>query len=99
MSVALVFVVAAVLLAILFVLLVIFLGTREPRAGRKRREAGDRVRVGDAEEQHERSQSRQAGVKAAHVAGVKTAHAKGSSKVGPDDPSDAPDTTSTAGGS
>jgi hypothetical protein len=91
MSVALAIVVVAVLLAILFVLLVIFLGTREPRAGRKRREAGDRVRVGEAEEQHERSQSRQAGVKAAH--------AKGSSKVGSDDPSDAPDTTSTAGGS
>jgi flagellar biosynthesis/type III secretory pathway M-ring protein FliF/YscJ len=79
MSVALVVVVATVLLAILFVLLVIFIGMREPRAGRKRREAGDRVRAGEAQAQHERSQSRQAGVKAAH--------AEGSSKVGSDDAS------------
>jgi hypothetical protein len=92
MSVALVIVFAIVLLAILFVLLVIFVGTREPRAGRKQREAGDRVRAGEAEAQHERSQSRQAGVKAAH--------AEGSSKVGSDDGSgDVPNTTSTAGGS
>jgi hypothetical protein len=91
MSVALVIVVVAVLVAILFVLLVIFVGTREPRAGRKGREAGDRARAGEAEAQHERSQSRQAGVKAAH--------AEGSSKVGSDDASDAPNPTSTAGGS
>jgi flagellar biosynthesis/type III secretory pathway M-ring protein FliF/YscJ len=81
MSVALGIVVAAVLLVILFVLLVIFVGVREPRAGRKQREVGDRVRAGESEAQHERSQSRQAGVKAAHA----------EEKVGSDAPSsDAP---------
>jgi flagellar biosynthesis/type III secretory pathway M-ring protein FliF/YscJ len=79
MSVALAVVVVAVLLAILLVFFIIFIGVREPRAGRKRREAGDRVRAGEAEAQHERSQSRQAGVKAAH--------AEGSSKIGSDDAS------------
>lgn len=78
MSVALAIVVATVLLAILFVLLVTFIGVREPRAGRKRREAGERVRAGEAEAQHERSQSRQAGVRAAHG---------GSSKIASDDAS------------
>ena len=92
MSIALVIVVATVLLAIGFVLLVIFIGMREPRAGRKRREAGDRVRAGASEAQHERSQNRQAGVKAAY--------AEDRSKVGSDAASsDAPNTTSTAGGS
>jgi Virulence factor BrkB len=83
MSVALAIVVVTVLLAILFVLLVTFIGTREPRAGRKRREGRDRVRAGEAEAQHERSRSRQAG--------VKDAHAEGSSQVGSNDASgDAP---------
>jgi hypothetical protein len=91
MNVALVVVVVAVLLAIAFVLFIIFIGVREPRAGRKQREAGDRVRAGEAEAQHERSRSRQADVKGAH--------AESSSKVGSDTPTgDAPDTTSTAGG-
>jgi flagellar biosynthesis/type III secretory pathway M-ring protein FliF/YscJ len=90
MSVGLVIVVATVLLAILFVLLVIFIGMREPRAGRKQREAGDRVRAGEAEAQHERSQSRQAGVKAAY--------AEDSSKVGSDAvSSDAPSHTRPRG--
>jgi flagellar biosynthesis/type III secretory pathway M-ring protein FliF/YscJ len=92
MSVALAVVVVVVLLAILLVLFIIFVGVREPRTGRKRREAGDRVRAGEAEAQHERSQRRQAGVKAAH--------AEGSSKVLSDTATgDAPSTTSTAGGS
>jgi hypothetical protein len=90
MSVALVVVIVAVLLAILLVLLIVFVGVREPRGVRKRREAGDRVRAGEAEAQHERSQTRQAAVKAAH--------AEGSSKVGSDRATgDPPDTTSTAG--
>jgi hypothetical protein len=90
MSVALAIVVVAVLLAILFVLFIIFIGVREPRAARKQREAGDRVRAGEAEAQHDRSQSRQARVKAAH--------AEDSSKVGSDAASsDAPSDTSTAG--
>jgi flagellar biosynthesis/type III secretory pathway M-ring protein FliF/YscJ len=92
MSVALVIVVAAVLFVILFVLFIIFVGVREPRAGRKQTEAGDRVRAGEAEAQHERSQSRQAGVKAAY--------AEDSSKVGSDAASrDAPSRTSAAGDS
>jgi hypothetical protein len=67
MGVALAIVAVAVLLAIGFVLFIIFVGVREPRAGRKQREATDRVRAGDAQAQHERSKSRQAGVKAAHA--------------------------------
>ena len=67
MSVALGIVVAVVLLAILFVLLVIFLGVREPRATRKKREAEDRVRSGKAEGQHDRSVRRQADVRATHA--------------------------------
>ena len=67
MSVALAIVVAFVMLAILFVLLVIFIGVREPRATRKKREAEDRVRSGKAEGQHDRSVRRQADVRATHA--------------------------------
>ena len=67
MSVALAIVVAVILLAILFVLLVIFIGVREPRATRKQREAEDRVRGGKAEGQHDRSVRRQADVRATHA--------------------------------
>jgi hypothetical protein len=92
MSVALGIVLTGFLLAILFVFFVMFIGLREPRAGRKRREAGARVRAREAEAQHDRSQSRQARVKAAHAAD--------SSKVGSDAASsDTPSGTGTAGGS
>jgi hypothetical protein len=92
MSVSLALLVGIVLLAILFVLLVIFVGVREPRAVRKRREAGDQVRSEEAKAQLERSQRRQAGVKAAH--------AEGSSKAGSDTATgDAPNSRTTAGGS
>jgi hypothetical protein len=67
MSIALVIVVATLLLSILLVLFIVSVGVREPRAGRKQREAGDRVRAGESEAQHRRSQSRQAGVKAVHL--------------------------------
>jgi flagellar biosynthesis/type III secretory pathway M-ring protein FliF/YscJ len=67
MSVALAVVVAVVLLSILFVLFIIFIGVREPRAARKQREAGDRVRAGEAEGQHDRSVRRQADVRATHA--------------------------------
>jgi hypothetical protein len=59
MGVALAIVAVALLLAIGFVLFIIFVGVREPRAGgRKQRQATDRVRAGDAQAQH---------VKAAHA--------------------------------
>jgi hypothetical protein len=48
MSVALVIVVVTALLAIGLVLFIIFIGVREPRAERKQREAGARVRAGEA---------------------------------------------------
>jgi hypothetical protein len=90
MSVALVIVVAGVLLSILFVLLIMFIGLREPRAGRKQREAGARVRATESEAQHDRSQRRQARARAAH--------AEDSSKAGSDAASnDAPSGTSSAG--
>jgi hypothetical protein len=92
MSVALGIVVAGFLLAILVVALIMFVGLREPRAGREQREAGARVRAGEAEAQHADSQRRQARVKAAH--------AEGSSKVASDAASsDAPSRTSSAGDS
>jgi hypothetical protein len=67
MSVAFVIVVVTALLAIGLVLFIIFIGVREPRAGRKQREAGARVRAGEADAQHRRSKGRQAGVKAAYA--------------------------------
>jgi hypothetical protein len=92
MSVAFVIVVAGILLSILFVLTIMFFGLREPRKGRKQREAGARVRASESEAQHDRSQDRQARVRAAH--------AEDSSKAGSDAASsDAPGGTSPAGGS
>jgi Sec-independent protein translocase protein TatA len=92
MSVAFGIVVAAFLLAILVVALIMFIGLREPRAGRKLREAGARVRARKAEAQHADSQRRQARVKAAH--------AERQLKVDSDAASsDAPSRTSSAGDS
>jgi len=76
MSIALAIVLVTVLVSILLVLFIISVGVREPRAGRKQRQAGDRVRAGKSEEQHQRSQSRQARVKAVHL--------EGNSKAGSD---------------
>jgi hypothetical protein len=87
MTIALAIVAAVVLLAIGLVLFIIFIGVREPRAGRKQREAGDRVRAGEADAQHGRSQSRQAGVKAAYTEDSSKAVSDGAS-------SDAPSRTS-----
>jgi hypothetical protein len=90
MSIALAIVAATVLLSILLVLFIIFVGVREPQAGRKQRQAGDRVRAGKSAAQHQRSQSRQARVKAVHL--------DGNSKADPDaEGSSIPSGTSAAG--